>query len=80
MKLNHDEQVLYDFFCQGGIVNNSVDYPLILLNAWANGETSSVVAEYEKKDEVLTAYNHCIVQGSLDKPLFLAIKTIKGWK
>lgn len=79
MKLNDDEQVLYDFFCQGGIVNNSVDYPLILLNAWANGETGSVVAEYKKKDEVLTAYNHCIVQGSLDKPLFLAIKQIKGW-
>ena len=48
--------------------------------AWsANGETSSVVAEYEKKDEVLTAYNHCIIQGSLDKPLFLAIKQIKEW-
>lgn len=79
MKLTHDGKVLYDFFCQIAVVDNSVDYPLILLNAWANGETSSVVAEYGKKDEVLTAYNHCIVQGSLDKPLFLAIKQIKGW-
>lgn len=38
MKLNDDEQVLYDFFCQIAVVDNSVDYPLILLNAWANGE------------------------------------------
>lgn len=77
--MNKDEQVLYDFFCQIGVVNNSVDYPLILLNAWANGETSSVVAEYNKKDEVLAAYNHCIARSSLDKPLYEAIKQIKGW-
>lgn len=80
MKLTDDEKVLYDFFCQIAVVNNSVDYPLVLLNAWDNGETSGFAAGYEKKDEVLTAYNHCIVRGSLDKPLYLAIKEIEGWK
>ena len=80
MKLNDDQQVLYDFFCQIGTVNNSVDYPLILLNAWANADHESVVADYDKKDEILDAYNHCIINFDLDRPLYEAIKTIKGWK
>lgn len=80
MKLNDDQKVLYDFFCQIGTVNNSVDYPLILLNSWSNADQESVVADYDKKDEVLDAYNHCIISSSLDKPLYEAIKTIKGWK
>ena len=78
--MNKDEQILYDFFCQVGIVNNSINYPLILLNIWVNDETSGVAANYEKKDEVIAAYNHCVARSSLDKPLYEAIKQIKGWK
>ena len=80
LKLNQDEQVLYDFFCQIGMVNNSIDYPLILIDSWLHRDHESVVATYDKQDEVLDAYNHCIVSNSLDKPLYEAIKTIKGWK
>lgn len=78
--MNKDEQVLYDFFCQIGKVNNSVDYPLILIASWLNRDHESVVADYDKKDEVLDAYNHCVIASSLDKPLYEAIKTIKGWE
>lgn len=80
MKLNKDEQVLYDFFYQVGTVNNSVDYPLVLINSWLKRDHESVVADYDKKDEVLDAYNHCIIASSLDRPLYEAIKKIKGWK
>ncbi len=80
MKFDIDQQVLYDFFCQIGTVNNSIDYPLILINSWINADQESVVADYDKKDDVLDAYNHCIIASNLDKPLYEAIKTLKGWK
>ncbi|OYS78994.1 hypothetical protein CBG04_07885 [Limosilactobacillus reuteri] len=78
--MNKDEQVLYDFFCKVGTVNNSVDYPLILIDSWLRRDHESVVADYDKKDEVLEACNHCVIASSLDKPLYEAIKTIKGWE
>lgn len=63
-----------------GMINNSVDYPLVLIDSWLHRDYESVVADYDKKDEVLEAYNHCIIASSLDKPLYEAIKTIKGWE
>ena len=79
VKLSNDQRVLYDFFCRVGKISNSVDYPLILINSWLKRDYDSVVADYDNKDEVLDAYNHCIIASSLDKPLYEAIKTIKGW-
>ena len=78
MKLTKDEQVLYDFFITFGKAHDSVDYPLVLLGTWMNydKDTSDFVL-YPSKDKVIDAYCH---MGTVDKPLFLAIKELKGWK
>lgn len=76
MELNEDEQVLYDFFIAIGQPMKSIDYPLAILNIWTSGDESAVTTDYIYKDEVINAYGK---PGVMDKPLYLAIKEIKGW-
>lgn len=78
MKLNKDEQVLYDFFVTFGKGVGSIGYPIAILAVWASGdEENGIVAVYPHKQEVIDAY--CSLDG-MDKPLYEAIKEIKGWK
>ena len=81
MKLTENEQILYDFFISVGQVNQSIDYPLVLLSVWADGKKDNTM--YAQKDEVIKAYANCLLihrKDSLDKQLYEAIKKIKGWK
>ena len=81
MKLNDDQQVLYDFFCQMGKVKNSVDYPLMLLNSWCGqGYEGFRTTECPDKNVLTAAYQRCLFYHTLDKPLYEAVKTLKGWK
>lgn len=75
MKPNDDEQVLYDFFVTFGQPAKSIDYPLAVLSIWESGDEDLRIT-YSKKDEVVKAYCKPNV---MDKPLYEAIKTIKGW-
>lgn len=76
MELNEDEQLLYDFFVTFGQPVKSIDYPLAVLSIWESGDEDPGII-YPKKDEVVKAYCKPSV---MDKPLYEAIKTIKGWK
>lgn len=78
MKLNKDEQVLYDFFVTFGKGVGSIGYPIAILAVWTSNDTEddgSIV--YPNKEKVINAY--CSLDG-MDKPLYEAIKEIKGWK
>jgi hypothetical protein len=78
MKLNAKEQVLYDFFVTFGKGVGSIGYPIAILAVWASGdEENDIVAVYPHKQKVIDAY--CSLDG-MDKPLYEAIKEIKGWK
>ncbi|WP_323074911.1 hypothetical protein [Limosilactobacillus reuteri] len=76
MELSDDEQVLYDFFIAVGQLTKSIDYPLAILNTWTSGDEGAVTTGYIYKDKVINAYGK---PGVMDKPLYLAIKEIKGW-
>lgn len=77
MKLTPDEQVLYDFFVTFGKVRNSIDYPIVVLAVWTTDEGNDDGILYPEKQAVIDAY---CKPGVMDKPLYEAIKTIKGWK
>ncbi|WP_323062381.1 hypothetical protein [Limosilactobacillus reuteri] len=77
MKLNAKEQVLYDFFVTFGKAVGSIGYPITILAVWTSGDEEDNTIMYPEKEEVVNAY--CCLDG-LDKPLYEAIKTIKGWK
>ena len=77
MEFNADEQVLYDFFMTFGKAHDSVDYPLVLLGTWmSDDEETADFVVYSDKDKVIKAYCH---MGIVDKPLYQAIKDLKGW-
>lgn len=73
MELNEDEQLLYDFFVTFGQPVKSIDYPLAVLSIWESGDEGPGII-YSKK--VVKAY---CKPNIMDKPLYEAIKTIKGW-
>lgn len=77
MKLTKDEQVLYDFFVTFGKGVGSIGYPIAILAIWTTDEDENTGIIYPHKQEVIDAY--CSLDG-MDKPLYLAIKEIKGWK
>ena len=77
MELTKDEQVLYNFFITFGKAVGSIGYPISLLAIWASDDNDEDAVIYPKKQAVLDAY--CSLDG-MDKPLYLAIKEIKGWK
>lgn len=76
MELTKDEQILYSFFITFGKAVGSIGYPISLLAIWSSDDDENVVI-YPEKQAVLDAY--CSLDG-MDKPLYLAIKEIKGWK
>lgn len=76
MELTKDEQILYSFFITFGKAVGSIGYPISLLAIWSSDDDEDVVI-YPEKQAVLDAY--CSLDG-MDKPLYLAIKEIKGWK
>lgn len=73
MKLNAKEQVLYDFFVTFGKGVGSIGY----LAVWTSNDTEDDDIVYPNKEKVINAY--CSLDG-MDKPLYEAIKEIKGWK
>lgn len=77
MKLTKDEQILYNFFVTFGKAVGSIGYPIALLATWGSDDNDEDVVYYPEKQAVLNAY--CSLDG-MDKPLYLAIKEIKGWK
>lgn len=77
MKLNNDEQVLYDFFVTFGKGVGSIGYPIAILATWTSGDEENDIVVYPHKQEVIDTY--CNLDG-MDKPLYEAIKEIKGWK
>ena len=77
MDLTKDEQILYNFFITFGKAVGSIGYPISLLATWASDDDDGGdVVIYPEKQAVLDAY--CSLNG-MDKPLYLAIKEIKGW-
>lgn len=75
MKLNDNEQTLYDFFTTFGQGVGSIGYPIVVLANWlTDSEDDGII--YPDKDKVIKAVS--ALKG-MDKPLFEAIKTIKGW-
>ena len=76
MKLTKDEQILYNFFVTFGKAVGSIGYPISILATWASDDDGGDVVIYPEKQAVLDAY--CSL-GGMDKPLYLAIKEIKGW-
>lgn len=77
MKLNKNEQILYDFFVTFGKGVGSIGYPIAILATWTNNDTEDDGIMYPAKEKVIDAYHSLDV---MDKPLYEAIKTIKGWK
>lgn len=77
MKLTKKEQILYNFFVTFGKGVGSIGYPITLLSIWASDDDDEDAVIYPDKQAVLDAY--CSLDG-MDKPLFLAIKELKGWK
>ena len=77
MKLTKDEQILYKFFVTFGKAVDSIGYPIALLATWSSDDNDEDAVIYPEKQAVLNAY--CSLDG-MDKPLYLAIKEIKGWK
>ena len=77
MKLTEKEQVLYDFFVTFGKAVGSIGYPIAILAIWTSEDEEDNPVIYAGKDKVIDAY--CSLHG-MDKPLFEAIKTIKGWE
>lgn len=76
-RLTKNEQVLYKFFVTFGKGVGSIGYPIVLLATWASGDNEYDAVIYPEKQAVLDAY--CSLD-RMDKPLYLAIKEIKGWK
>lgn len=75
LTMNKDEQVLYDFFITFGKVR--IDYPIVILACWTTDEGNDDGILYPEKQAVINAY---CKTGAMDRPLYEAIKTIKGWK
>lgn len=75
MELTKDEQILYDFFVTFGKGVGSISYPISVLAVWTSGDDEDGIV-YPDKQTVINAY--CSLDG-MDKPLYLAIKEIKGW-
>lgn len=76
-ELNQDEQILYDFFVTFGKGVGSIGYPIAVLATWTSNDNDEDGIIYSNKQAVIDAY--CSLDG-MDKPLYMAIKEIKGWK
>lgn len=76
MELNKNEQILYDFFVTFGKGVGSIGYPISVLAVWTSGDEEDGII-YPQKQAVIDAY--CNTDG-MDKPLYMAIKKIKGWE
>lgn len=77
MEMNDNELTLYNFFVTFGKGVGSIGYPIAILAVWTSGDTEDDGIMYPNKEKVIDAY--CSLDG-MDKPLYEAIKTIKGWK
>ena len=53
MKLNNDEQVLYDFFVTFGKGVGSIGYPIAILATWTSGDEENDIVVYPHKQEVI---------------------------
>lgn len=74
--MTENEQILYNFFVTFGQAVGSISYPITILACWTSNEDETNII-YPYKDKIIDAY--CSMDG-MDKPLYEAIKTIKGWK
>ncbi len=77
MEMNDNELTLYNFFVTFGEGVGSIGYPISILAVWTSGDTEDDGIVYPNKEKVIDAY--CSLDG-MDKPLYEATKTIKGWK
>lgn len=77
MEMNDNELTLYNFFVTFGKGVGSIGYPIAILAVWTSGDAEDDGIMYPNKEKVIDAY--CSLDG-MDKPLYEAIKTIKGWK
>lgn len=75
--LSKDEQVLYRFFMTFGQAVGTIGYPIAILSCWTDYEEDDLHIAYPEKQAVIDAYCQPDV---MDKPLYLAIKNIKGWE
>lgn len=75
--LNEREQVLYRFFTTFGKAVNAISYPISILAVWASDNEDNDFVIYPEKQAVIDAY---MSLDGMDKPLYLAIKDIKGWQ
>lgn len=77
MEMNDNELTLYNFFVTFGKGVGSIGCPISILAVWTSGDAEDDGIVYPNKEKVIDAY--CSLDG-MDKPLYEAIKTIKGWK
>lgn len=77
MEMNNNELTLYNFFVTFGKGVGSIGYPIAILMVWMSDDAEEDGIVYPNKEKVIDAY--CSLDG-MDKPLYEAIKTIKGWK
>ena len=74
--LTKDERVLYDFFMTFGKAVGTIGYPITVLSCWTDDSEDDLGIMYPEKQAVIDAYCQ---PHAMDKPLYLAIKNIKGW-
>lgn len=75
MKMNDNELTLYNFFVTFGKAVGTIQYPINILALWVNEQETNFA--YSEKQAVVDAY---LGMRNMDRPLYEAIKTIKGWK